>query len=825
MSLIDDRRVNFLRKLCLITICFQVISLFFYVSMPLGVQLALSVSIPATVVALVLLDKFSRYREAIFVFLFSVFFQHAFAFYLLTTNTQLNIGAAFTMGSLIVVSGVMIGQRWALVITGLTLLVVVIEMYFNLYTIDRVIYGNLIQQKSLYSLISILQPAILVNYFGYYFYHALAQEERDKKEIKFRLAEILTNSLQSVVLIGRDHEIVYADTKSKDIFKNYFGTNLEEGQKCHVIAPKYLVDAFMQNLGRAFEGEKIVRERKIQFSETHSLWFLVMYAPLYDSYGNIDAVQFSLLDISVQKNVQEELQKAEEQWKYALNSSLDGVWDWSVKDGKAYFSKMWKEMLGYDESEINDSWAEWERLVHPEDKQRSFEEILKHVKNQTENYILEHRLLLKNGGYKWILARGKIIERDVHGNPVRFIGTHTDIDHIKKVEQDLKGAQARAEQAAEAKSLFLSTISHEIRTPLNAVIGFSNLLMRETAESQNSEYLQNIQTSANHLLSLVNNVLDISKIESGKVEFEKREFELEKIIDENISMLSLRAMEKAISLRIGKIPALSYTIVGDPFRLTQVLNNLLGNAVKFTSKGYVQMDVELIEDRAAELELKFSISDTGAGIPKNKIETIFESFSQASTDTARKYGGTGLGLTISKHLVNLQGGDIYVESKLNEGSTFFFQLVFGKGQKIKKSAKPVDEKEESLAGLRALVVEDNIFNTKVLTRFLDIWKVEYSVAENGQEAIEKIKEKDFDLILMDLHMPIMDGYEATRNIRESGNSIHIMALTASGNFNSSGEMKQKGFDDYSVKPINTKELYKKLKEVRSGILEGLMGRG
>lgn len=723
------------------------------------------------------------------------------------------------LGVLSICSSVLLGRKWGVFFAFLAVLLGSCEFYFSSKMMVNTTFVHLVRHRDVYNFLSILQPGIIVNVLSFYFYHILSTEEQDKKELKFRLEKIIDNSIQSVVLVDSQKRILYADSKTKKMVVENLGVEMMEGD----LAEKYVIQSdvhsFNQYIDRAFLGEKAILERKLILPKNNTKWYMVMYAPIYDSVGNIDTVQFSLIDITDQKNTQEELEKAEQRWKYALNSSQDGVWDWSVKDGKAFFSKMYKGMLGYEESDITDSFSEWEKLVHPDDKQRSFEEILKHVKNQTENYILEHRLRHKDGNYKWILARGKIIERDEYGNPVRFIGTHTDIDPIKRAEVDLKAAQAKSEQAAEAKSQFLSTISHEIRTPLNAVIGFSNLLQREGSIAQDSEYLQNIQTSAGHLLSLVNNVLDISKIESGKVEFEKREFDLEKLIDENLAMLSLRAKEKAIELKRGYIPSLQYSIIGDPLRLTQVLNNLIGNAVKFTDKGHVNVEVIILSDTEKNIELKFSIKDTGTGIAKGKIESVFESFAQANTDIARRYGGTGLGLTISKLLVNLQGGEIGVDSKIHEGSTFYFNLNFAKGKLLRKSdIKKTEEKELPLTGLNVLVAEDNLFNTKVLTRFLEIWDITYKVAENGRLALDLLAENQFDLVLMDLHMPEMDGYEATAKIRESGNLIYIIALTASGNFNSKNEMKDKGFDDYAIKPINTKELYKKLKEVRLKVL-------
>lgn len=776
-------------------------------------QGVLSLNLPFTIFVLFILQRYSKFEWVSYVYTFTSFFQYSFTFLLFSQDHIVDYGSVSMMGLVCVMSSFLLGLRWGLFFSFCSTSIIYMVMsrsFVNPYLLD---FRALIPYPNTYIFISLLQPSIVANYLMYFSYHALRQEEKDKKEIKHRLEKVLDCAIQSVVLIDKSKKVLYADVKTKEMSRLYLNRELREGQNGEDCMPNHLREPFSINLEKALQGEKIIVERKVELIGKN-FWFYVIYNPLFDSFGNIDSVLFSLIDITEQKNIQEQLEKAEERWKYALSSSEDGVWDWNVQEGKVYFSRMWKKMIGYEENEIENAFVGWEKLIHPDDKEKAFAEIVKHVKNETENYVLEHRLMSKNGQYKWILSRGKIIERDEKGNPIRFIGTHTDIDHIKRVEQELKSAQVKSEQATEAKSLFLSTMSHEIRTPLNAVIGFSNLLLRENPDFKNSEYLENIQTSANHLLSLINNVLDISKIESGKLEFEKKEFDLEKLAEENISMLSLRAKEKNIGLSVGNIPSFQHYLIGDPLRLTQVLNNLLGNSVKFTDKGSVKLDIETIYEQGNTIELKFSIKDTGTGIPANKLDTIFESFSQASTDTTRRYGGTGLGLTISRHIINLQGGNIGVNSKMYEGSTFYFNLKFGKGKTIKKKIeKPIDEKEPKLEGLNVLVAEDNIFNTKVLTRFLEIWGIDYEVAEDGLQAVDKIRQKEFDIVLMDLHMPRMDGYEATKKIREIGKNPIIVALTASASIGSKEEMAVKGFDDYAVKPINPKELYKRLNEI------------
>jgi PAS domain S-box-containing protein len=813
----NNRRVFFLKAICLINIAFQLLLAVFNFGQPVYLQALFLANIPLVCFALFLLDRHSKLELASSVFIAANFFQFTLSSIVFSTGQIYDAGSLAMVAVLCLIASVLLGIRWGI---GFTLLgsMLACGLYFPKDLFVLFPSFHLSEQNELYQIVSLLEAIVLANYVIYYSFHAIELEVNDKREIKQRLEKVLDCAIQSIVLIDRDRKIIYSDAKTKQLAKLYLNIDLTDGDLAEKYIPMPLRETFDINLDKALAGEKMTVERRVDLIPNRPLWFFVMYTPLLDSYGKIDSVLFSLIEITEQKNIQNELEKAEQRWKYALTSSQDGVWDWNMKDGTVYYSKMWKMMLGYEEHEVENAFAGWERLVHPDDKENAFAEIVKHVKGQTDNYSLEHRLRAKDGQYKWILTRGKVIDRDSEGNPVRFIGTHTDINHNKVIEQELKAAQESAEQATEAKSIFLSTISHEIRTPLNAVIGFSNLLLRENQDPRNFEYLESIQTSANHLLSLVNNVLDLSKIESGKLEFEKREFELEKLVDENISMLSLRAKEKNIELLAGKIPVFQQHLMGDQLRLTQVLNNLLGNAVKFTNKGFVRLDIEVVYEQSDAVELKFSIQDSGTGIPVSKQDSIFDSFSQASTDTTRKYGGTGLGLTISKHIINLQGGNIGIKSKVGEGSTFYFNLKFQFGKTIKRRAvKPTEEKETPLKGLKVLVAEDNIFNTKVVTRFLEFWQIDYDVAEDGLQVLEKIAESDFDLVLMDLHMPKMDGYQATQKIKEMNREVQVIALTASASIGSKEEMTEKGFDDFAVKPINPKELYKKLSEIHQSL--------
>jgi PAS domain S-box-containing protein len=381
-------------------------------------------------------------------------------------------------------------------------------------------------------------------------------------------------------------------------------------------------------------------------------------------------------------------------------------------------------------------------------------------------------------------------------------------------------ARQKAEEAAQSKQLFMSTMSHEIRTPLNEVIGISNLLMQSNPNEDQVDLIKTLRFSANHLMTLVNDVLDYNKMESGKIVFEQTQFSLAGFLEEIKRSYSFRAGEKKLGFSIKKDEMVPSEVIGDQIRLNQILSNLLSNALKFTLNGSIKVNVRELERIGNQSKIEFTVSDTGIGIPKNKFTDIFDSFTQASPDTTRRFGGTGLGLAICKKLVELQGGKIRVESEPEKGSSFIFDLVFGIAA-VSETSHPAGHTESfrELEGKKILVAEDNKINFFVANKFLIGWGVKVSHAENGQLALEMINKEDFDLILMDLHMPILDGIEASRIIRNSDNekirTIPIVALTAAIMSESHDRIEGLSINDYVLKPFKPQDLYDRiLKHIR-----------
>jgi PAS domain S-box-containing protein len=378
-------------------------------------------------------------------------------------------------------------------------------------------------------------------------------------------------------------------------------------------------------------------------------------------------------------------------------------------------------------------------------------------------------------------------------------------------------ARQKAEEAAQSKQLFMSTMSHEIRTPLNEVIGITNLLLQGNPREDQMDYIRTLKFSGNHLLTLVNDVLDFNKMESGKIVFEQAQFNLSDFLDEIMRSYSYRSKAKELSFEIKKASNLPEEVIGDQIRLNQILSNLLSNALKFTNKGGITVNIRELKRLGNQSSLEFSVTDTGIGIAADKHSMIFESFTQATSDTTRHFGGTGLGLAICKKLIELQGGTIDIKSEPGKGSTFSFILSFGVSENSKK--KEVADGPESFRGLegkKILVAEDNKINFFVANKFLVGWGVKVTHVENGQLALEALEKDDFDLILMDLHMPVMDGIEATRIIRNSGDervrNMPIVALTAAIMSESHDKIDDLNINDYVLKPFKPYDLFDRIRK-------------
>lgn len=394
-----------------------------------------------------------------------------------------------------------------------------------------------------------------------------------------------------------------------------------------------------------------------------------------------------------------------------------------------------------------------------------------------------------------------------------------EIEIKKEFQEQLNSAKTIAENANEAKSEFLSIMSHEIRTPLNAIIGLIYIMEKENSLESFHENIEILKNSAQNLFLLINDILDFNKIEAGKIDLERIPFNIVDLSNQIAKSMQAKAAENLNTIEVIVDDDFVSNLISDPLRINQIITNLVSNAIKFTKEGTIKIKLNQLAIVENYSSFKVEIIDTGMGIDKDKFKTIFEKFSQAETKTSRQFGGTGLGLSITKKLLNLLGTDIFVESQVGLGTNFNFTLrlpIDRKSEAVNTSDLHENYKEENLKGLKVLLVEDNLINIKIAQKIMSQWNVDVDLAENGLVGVEKFKLNSYDVILMDLSMPVMDGYEATSIIRETDKLIPIVALTASASFGYLDRALQIGINEYIIKPFNPKELNMKLRKYHKG---------
>lgn len=384
---------------------------------------------------------------------------------------------------------------------------------------------------------------------------------------------------------------------------------------------------------------------------------------------------------------------------------------------------------------------------------------------------------------------------------------------LKKIQNQLRKAKEDAEMATNAKSMFLANMSHEIRTPMNGVIGMVEALKSTPLNEDQKEYLEIVEISSENLLSVINDILDFSKVEAGQIEFENVTFNLADCLEEVVKLLNFKAEEKHLYLNLKCDDSIPYYLIGDPLRIKQILINLVNNAVKFTNEGGIEIESKLLNIKDDIAEIKFSVKDSGIGISKDGKSKLFKSFSQADASTTRKYGGTGLGLAISKSLSKMMNGNIGVDSEEGEGSTFWFTAkLFITDEESLKTGFTNHKEDVNLDKLKVLVAEDNVINQRVATFNLEKLGIEVDIANDGKEALEMYKVNKYNIIFMDIQMPVMDGLESTRKIRayeRDTDSIYktpIIAMTANTLKGDKENFMQSGFTDYISKPFKSSEL-------------------
>lgn len=499
------------------------------------------------------------------------------------------------------------------------------------------------------------------------------------------------------------------------------------------------------------------------------------------------------------------------------------IYVYDLETGKyIYTNRSIFEELGYSMDEIQKEGSSiFENTVDPI-HYRAVSDHLKKLAASKDGVVheIEYRMLDAGGNWVWYYNRDIPFKRDENGKVIQVLGSASNISTIKKAVAEMRVAKQQAEQAARVKSEFLSNMSHEIRTPMNAIIGLTDLLLSKKHDPFIHENLEAIKQSADNLLVIINDILDFSKIEAGKMIIETIDFDFGYQLEHIGKMMSHKAAEKNLTFKYyldDKIPEI---LVGDPFRLNQVIINLIGNAIKFTHRGFVKIEARLAEQKDDVAQIRIVVKDSGIGIPVEKQKTIFESFTQAGSNTTRFFGGTGLGLTITSQLVRLMGGKIDVKSTVDVGSEFSVLLSFKKGSRKNVSNRESKPVELPLADIRILIVEDNKINQKVISQFLKTWSSSFEITENGRNALAQLSKNSFDIILMDLQMPVLDGYETTKLIREGvagskNKNIPIIALTADAFPETKKRVFDIGMNEFVSKPFEKGELNRKIHALTS----------
>ncbi|MCZ6673632.1 MAG: ATP-binding protein [Verrucomicrobia bacterium] len=536
----------------------------------------------------------------------------------------------------------------------------------------------------------------------------------------------------------------------------------------------------------------------------------------------------SIMEFMRRQDLEENLRVFQERYDMASRAGQVGVWDWDIENNRVFLDPSIRSMAGYRGQELGDDLESWEKVFVLDQDVKWVEELNRRILNHEKDFELEHWIRHSNGQLLGAFSRGKAVY-DKTGKAIRILGTTTDITHLKAIQNDLRSARDLAEEGSRSKSEFMAKMSHEIRTPLNGVMGFATLLKHTELDSEQEDYLTNLETSSKLLLSMVNNILDFSKIEAGKLDLEQKPFDIQGSIETILQVFGDSVVKKGLKMEFVPGEGLPSCVITDPLRIQQVVLNLIGNAVKFTEQGSIQISAAWKDEKDGKGRLRLAVKDSGIGIEPSRLKAIFEPFTQADSSMTRRFGGSGLGLTICQNILQAMGSRLEVTSTVGEGSEFSFEILVEEtapeivqdNESVREtitqssSSRAAETILEQRAKVKILLAEDNALNQQVISKLLNRLGYNAVLVEDGQEAVDALNRWDFDFVFMDLMMPNLDGISATQVIRETlppAKQPVIVALTANTSEEDINNCMSVGMNDFLSKPVELETLERTLNE-------------
>ncbi len=652
--------------------------------------------------------------------------------------------------------------------------------------------------------------------------------EKKLKLNQLKLKAILENTNAIVYAIDMEGKFVIVNKQFEKFFLRRSVDIL--GKKPHKVFSYEIADIFIKNNDQIIQNYLPIASEESFIYRNINYTYLINKFLLYDENEAPFAIGAIGADITEITKIHEKLRENEEQLNLALKSADAGVWSWDSLQNMLHWDEGMDRIFGIPKSNSIADYASTLRCIHPEDRTKYDLQMRQFMEKATE-FETEFRVIHPDQSIHYLAARGKVL-RDKNSNPLYMMGVCWEITKYKLVEEELRQAKEVAEhlamvseEASQAKGAFLTTMSHEIRTPLNSVIGMTELLFDTSLTVEQREAAETIKMSGKSLLSVINDILDFSKIESGRMELEKTHFNIQTLLNDAIEVIAIQANHKNIEIAAYINPDLPYWLMGDFARLRQIINNLLNNAVKFTERGEIIINVNTVEQKKEKFEVIFEIIDTGIGMSESVLKNLFQPFTQGDSSTSRKYGGTGLGLAISKKLIEIMGGKIGVESAVGRGSRFWFTLEF------EKCAMQIPEVEiteiPALANKKILCLDDNSLNRKMLQEQLNKWKFNCTTAANAAEGLSKLKraadnKTPYDLALIDSNMPGMSGVEMVKIMRELAEikNLPVILLSSLGAIYPLKELEKTRISMCLAKPIRPEKLYAAI----TAVLMDMQGR-